>query len=110
MHAHLFAWWSAPRPACAVQGMLTTALQQAGKTAASANAGVATGVVPAAQASLAAAAVAQQPPKTTANVAGIADRSPDKLRHQIKDSWLVKTLLQQTSPNSSNKAGVCGRS
>lgn len=48
---------------------------------------------------------AQQQPAVRADAADAAC-SPDKVRDQIKDSWLVKKLLQQ-GPDSDSKQGVC---
>jgi hypothetical protein len=34
-------------------------------------------------------------------------KNPDQLLEQVKDSWLVKKLLQQQVPESNSKPGVC---
>lgn len=82
-------------------------LQQAGGGSAG---GISGGVGPAATTGQAAAAsaptpAAQQQPAVRADAADAAC-SPAKVRDQIKDSWLVKKLLQQ-GPDTDGKQGVC---
>lgn len=69
----------------------------------------ATSTAAAGMAAVSTAAGAQQQQQTVAGAedAAAASSGDQLLHNQIKDSWLVKTLLQQQQPGSKTKLGVC---
>lgn len=80
-------------------------LQQAGGGSAGGISGGGGPAATAGQAAAASAPAAQQQPAIHADAADAAC-SPDKVRDQIQDSWLVKKLLQQ-GHDSDSKQGMC---